>query len=357
MVPRRDLDLLLHQVDFRGALIRSTRRRGGPMAGAVAAKGRVRRWSPDPTCVTFATRRPECKDGIDNDGDGRVDLDDSECGGDPTGGSECTPPVAARYCAKIPSDAGHLFAAATSVGARVDGRRSRPASPHRQGVGPYRRRARSTCSRPGSSAPSWRLPGDRAALFAGDLAAADVAVRAPRFPRVPARYRRLWFVGSLVEKTQGTRRFAAVFFAAGIAANLAMPVVQACRGGAGLYDYGCVFAVVALFVAFARIFGPPAGAALVDEPLHPGALPGGDPARVAGCGQRWRGVAGIRWPRWRWRSRSATSGRRRRLEAIWLRFFAQARDVAKVRRMRRRFGVIDGGDRPSKKYVIINPRR
>jgi hypothetical protein len=32
-------------------------------------------------------------------------------------------------------------------------------------------------------------------------------------------------------------------------------------------------------------------------------------------------------------------------------FFAQARDIAKARRLRRRFGVIDGGDRPSKKYI------
>ena len=32
-------------------------------------------------------------------------------------------------------------------------------------------------------------------------------------------------------------------------------------------------------------------------------------------------------------------------------FFANARDISKSRRLRRRFGVIDGGDRPSKKYV------
>jgi hypothetical protein len=32
-------------------------------------------------------------------------------------------------------------------------------------------------------------------------------------------------------------------------------------------------------------------------------------------------------------------------------FFANARDVSKARRLRRRFGVIDGGGRPSKKYV------
>jgi hypothetical protein len=32
---------------------------------------------------------PECRDGVDNDNDGRVDLDDPDCGGDPQGTVEC----------------------------------------------------------------------------------------------------------------------------------------------------------------------------------------------------------------------------------------------------------------------------
>ena len=58
---------------------------------------------PDPTAtVTVAkdattrsrsgtvelTPRPECSDGIDNDGDGRVDLDDPDCAGDPNTATE-----------------------------------------------------------------------------------------------------------------------------------------------------------------------------------------------------------------------------------------------------------------------------
>jgi hypothetical protein len=34
------------------------------------------------------TPRPECKDRVDNDDDGRVDLDDLECAGDPNGAAE-----------------------------------------------------------------------------------------------------------------------------------------------------------------------------------------------------------------------------------------------------------------------------
>jgi hypothetical protein len=33
----------------------------------------------------------ECMDGIDNDGDGRADLDDPDCAGDPAGTQEATP--------------------------------------------------------------------------------------------------------------------------------------------------------------------------------------------------------------------------------------------------------------------------
>ena len=72
---------------------------------------------------------------------------------------------------------------------------------------------------------------------------------------------------------------------------------------------------------------------------------------LAGGGQRRRAAAGTRWPRWRWpivigyfgAAAGGLTGERT--------FFAQARDVARVRRLRRRFGVIEGGERRSKKYV------
>ena len=34
---------------------------------------------------------PQCRDGVDNDLDGRVDLDDPDCAGNPDGPAECVP--------------------------------------------------------------------------------------------------------------------------------------------------------------------------------------------------------------------------------------------------------------------------
>jgi hypothetical protein len=42
---------------------------------------------PVPYAATF-TPLPACMDGVDNDGDGRIDLDDSDCAGDPYGAHE-----------------------------------------------------------------------------------------------------------------------------------------------------------------------------------------------------------------------------------------------------------------------------
>jgi membrane associated rhomboid family serine protease len=65
----------------------------------------------------------------------------------------------------------------------------------------------------------------------------------------------LWFVGAFIERTQGTRRFLTLFFGAGIAANVAIGLVASVYGARGLYA-GTSAAVLALFVAFARIYGP-----------------------------------------------------------------------------------------------------
>ena len=161
----------------------------------------------------------------------------------------------------------------------------------------------------------------------------------------------LWFVGSFVEKTQGTRRCAAVFFLAGIAANLAIAGVFRLQGLApASYDDGCVFGVVALFVAFARIFGrQPVQLWLTNLSIQARYLVvillGWQAAASAARG-RWDSLAALAVAIVIGYFGAAAGG----LTELRT-FFAQARDVAKVRRMRRRFGVIDGGDRPSKKYV------
>jgi membrane associated rhomboid family serine protease len=65
----------------------------------------------------------------------------------------------------------------------------------------------------------------------------------------------LWFVGAFIERTQGTRRFLSLFFGAGILANIAIGLVASVYGARGVYA-GTSGAVLALFVAFARIYGP-----------------------------------------------------------------------------------------------------
>ena len=64
----------------------------------------------------------------------------------------------------------------------------------------------------------------------------------------------LWFVGAFIERTQGTRRFLTLFFAAGILGNVAIgPRPRPCSGRAAS-TRDARLAVLALFVAFARIF-------------------------------------------------------------------------------------------------------
>jgi membrane associated rhomboid family serine protease len=64
----------------------------------------------------------------------------------------------------------------------------------------------------------------------------------------------LWFVGAFIERTQGTRRFLTLFFGAGILANVAIGLVASVVGARGVYA-GTSAAILALFVAFARIYG------------------------------------------------------------------------------------------------------
>jgi membrane associated rhomboid family serine protease len=64
----------------------------------------------------------------------------------------------------------------------------------------------------------------------------------------------LWFVGAFIERTQGTRRFLTLFFSAGLLANLAVVGVWHLRGFGAVYD-GCSLPILAIFVAYGRIFG------------------------------------------------------------------------------------------------------
>ena len=62
----------------------------------------------------------------------------------------------------------------------------------------------------------------------------------------------LWFVGAFIERTIGMRRFLTLFFTSGILAIVAMGLVMRLK----VYSLGegCTYAVLALFVAFGRMY-------------------------------------------------------------------------------------------------------
>jgi hypothetical protein len=87
-VPVGDWTFTFHQLDVRGRPIVPVDGQGqvvpDPTATATVLKDKP---LESPLPVEF-TPRPECSDGIDNDGDGRVDLDDADCAGDPNTATE-----------------------------------------------------------------------------------------------------------------------------------------------------------------------------------------------------------------------------------------------------------------------------
>jgi membrane associated rhomboid family serine protease len=67
----------------------------------------------------------------------------------------------------------------------------------------------------------------------------------------------LWWVGAFIERTRGPRFFIKLLLGAGVAANLVAAAVSLLPGigGAGVRSDGAAFALTAVFVAFARIYG------------------------------------------------------------------------------------------------------
>jgi len=78
----------VHQVDVRGGpadMFDDSGAPVAPMAVAVITDGATVPLDPE---IIELTPRPACQDRVDNDRDGRVDLDDSACAGDANGASE-----------------------------------------------------------------------------------------------------------------------------------------------------------------------------------------------------------------------------------------------------------------------------
>jgi hypothetical protein len=82
----------LSQLDVDGQTIPPPEGAADPERSATIAGEQTASLEP---VVVFIPRRA-CADGIDNDHDGLVDLDDVDCGGDAAGNSEAPAPAAAR---------------------------------------------------------------------------------------------------------------------------------------------------------------------------------------------------------------------------------------------------------------------
>jgi hypothetical protein len=90
-VPVGTWTFAVHQIDVRGVPIDPKDDQGNLLAPTAAGDvGKDQTIWLDPMTVEL-TPRPACSDGIDNDGDGRVDLDDPDCMGDSNGTSEAPP--------------------------------------------------------------------------------------------------------------------------------------------------------------------------------------------------------------------------------------------------------------------------
>jgi membrane associated rhomboid family serine protease len=155
----------------------------------------------------------------------------------------------------------------------------------------------------------------------------------------------LWWAGADVERAQGTRRLVALFIVGGVLTNLAQALVARYAFGEGAVFGGASFAVLTLIVAFGRIYdrAPMSifGALTVQARYITIALVG------------WYVVAALAGPAVNWASLAGTAAAIAvgyigaapgSLDGLW--------DALKLRRLRRRYRVIDGGaGRPPKKFV------
>jgi membrane associated rhomboid family serine protease len=153
----------------------------------------------------------------------------------------------------------------------------------------------------------------------------------------------LWFVGALIERLQGARRLVGLFLVAGVAANVTVAGVWALRPyQPPTYADGCLFPVLAFFMAWGRIYGRAPAQILggLYVQARNGALILVGTAMLISLAQgNWPSVVGaivaavIGWF-------GAAPGL---LKDAW--------GTLKARRLRRRYRVIDGGNRPRKDYM------
>jgi len=160
-----------------------------------------------------------------------------------------------------------------------------------------------------------------------------------------------WFIGGHMERTQGRRRFATLFFGAGMLANLAIAGTYRLLGAGPIpFTDGCFLAVTALFVAFGRLFGRQSAQfwpfPIAVQARYLVLILVGFQAIASLSRSDWPALAGLAVAVLVGFFGAAPGGLTSIRTAL-----AQARDIARARRLRRRFGVIEGGERRPKKYV------
>jgi membrane associated rhomboid family serine protease len=162
----------------------------------------------------------------------------------------------------------------------------------------------------------------------------------------------LWYVGMGIELGRGPGRATALFFGSGVLANLAVAGAWLLRGfGPVPFADGCSFAVMAMCVAFARIYGRQPiqfwPTTLMVQARYLILMMVGLSVLIIVAQANWPALAGLAVAIVVGFFGAGPGG----MSEIRT-FFAQARDISRARRLRRRFGVIEGGGRrPPKKYV------
>jgi membrane associated rhomboid family serine protease len=162
----------------------------------------------------------------------------------------------------------------------------------------------------------------------------------------------LWFVGSAIEQLRGPRRFLLLALGGGVLTNLAIAGAWYLRGyGPIPFNDGCSFAVIALFVAFTRMYARQPvqfwPLTLTLQARYMGLIMVGLAAVVFAAQGDWHLLAGLPVAVAVGYFGAGPGG----LAALRT-LFANARDGARARKLRRRFGVIDGGERPPKKKYV-----
>lgn len=153
----------------------------------------------------------------------------------------------------------------------------------------------------------------------------------------------LWFTGSAVERAQGTRRLATMFFLAGVLGNVTSALVWKLAPNAPpVYEYGSFFPVCAYFMMFWRIFQRAQvsiGAGLFLQARNMVLIVLGASVLITVAQGNWGSLVGTLVASAVGYAGGGAGGMR----SLWASF--------KLRRHRRRYKVIDGGDRPRKSYM------